>query len=138
MRVVGPINPRFTCFAYALRIERLPQYNELVNRFAHGALASSRFIVGMIERGHIRAAPTTALSAGRVVIYYNGERLTHAARIVSDDVLASKWSGNEVYQHALWEVPSSYGDHYQVVEVPPPDQTATLLAAWVEENPPGN
>ena len=54
------------------------------------------------------------------LLYFNGEHLTHTARVAeANELLLSKWGPSELIEHRLWEVPEGYGDTYKVA-VPPP------------------
>ena len=135
LKIIAERDDRFTCFAYSLGIEALPRYNALVDDRQHGALASSSFIEYLVKQGHMTEVAEAVFAPGRAVLYYEGERITHGARILSETLLASKWGSGKVYQHGLWEVPLSYGNQCKFVAIPLPDRAVELLEMWVEAHP---
>jgi hypothetical protein len=72
---------RFTCFAYALRIERRSDYDALVEEYDYGALATAGIIEELISRGEVCPGATRTFTPKDVVPYYDGDKLTHAARV---------------------------------------------------------
>ena len=60
-----------------------------------------------------------------VVLYFLKEAVTHAAVVGSKQIYRSKWGGNEVHQHGLWEVPAQYGDRIRFYRAP---DAPTILA----------
>lgn len=51
---------------------------------------------------------------GSIAVYFDADRVTHSGRINNGTVI-SKWGTAHTWQHALWEVPTSYGsrEYYQ-------------------------
>jgi hypothetical protein len=68
--------------------------------------------------------------AGDVAVYCRDGRPTHAASVGSVGkivFLNSKWGGNEVRGHGLWEAPAMYGDAVRFFVQPKPLDTLKLL-----------
>jgi hypothetical protein len=55
---------------------------------------------------------------GDVVLYFEKKAITHAAAISEQQTYCSKWGGDDVHQHGLWEVPSQYGNRVRYYRVP--------------------
>jgi hypothetical protein len=52
----------------------------------------------------------------------------------AESTIRSKWGGNEVHRHKLWEVPACHGDHVRFLRAPGPQGVLARLKAELEEN----
>ena len=57
--------------------------------------------------------------ANDMVVYFDNGKVTHAATLGDKGMFRSKWGGNEVHEHRLWEVPASYGNVVRSFRRPP-------------------
>lgn len=131
LRIAGE-DKTFNCHAHALGIGEMPAFRE---RFYDGGckvLAKGDFVAGLIDSGELRAIEGQSYVPGNIVIYFRDGKPTHSARVVEKDgLLLSKWGGNELLEHALWEVPTYYGNAYKVFPAPDPERSWKLLQAWL-------
>jgi hypothetical protein len=110
----------FTCFAYALGVWNHPDFIKKVDEANHSSIISSRTVQTMIEDGIMTPVAEAKARTGDVVVYFNNGIITHAAVIGRNEMYRSKWGGNEVHAHGLWEVPAQYGDrvcYYRAPEI---------------------
>jgi hypothetical protein len=118
----------FTCFAFALGLARIQRYQDLVRAHLDGALVNSAFVSTLLNGNEIHEINFGALSCDNVVFYFSSGTLMHAGLIISPDGLVrSKWGGNEIHDHGIWDVPASYGDEVRVFEAPEADRVLELL-----------
>ena len=99
----------------------------MVDAAMNSAIVDSSLMTVMIKDGTLCEISMVQAVAGDMVFYFRDERPTHAAVIVSEGpplMLRSKWGGNEVHSHGLWEVPADYGDSVRAYNVP---ETAICL-----------
>jgi hypothetical protein len=104
---------RFNCFAFALGVWNHHAYVQRVDHDGNSAVLDSNTVQQMIEAGEPLYVAPSAAKSGDLALYFHNGRLTHAAVVTSAAgqlVLHSKWGGNEVHRHGLWEVPAMYGD----------------------------
>lgn len=131
LRIVGE-DKTFNCHAHALGIGQMPEFQR---RFFDGGcqvLAKSDFIASLIKRGELRLVEGQSYGPDNIVIYFKDGKPTHSARVVENDgLLVSKWGGNELLEHGLWEVPTYYGDEYKVFVAPDPERSWELLEDWL-------
>lgn len=123
---------RFNCFAFAFRLTEHERYDRLVDAKQSSALLNAKLVTQLLERGDLIAVDYTSAKPGDIVLYFNGRNLTHAGRVIESEPrcrILSKWGGNEVHSHALWEVPLSYGATVRFVETPPPEDILQILEA---------
>jgi hypothetical protein len=110
----------------------MPAFQALVRERANTALANSSFVSYLIERGEMRIVASQSYSPENIVIYFKDGRPTHSARVLEKDgLLISKWGGDEIIEHGLWEVPTIYGDEYKVAIAPDPARILELLEDWL-------
>jgi hypothetical protein len=104
---------RFNCFAYALGIWDRNEYVSLVDDAQDSTVLNSAIVRQMFNEDLLTARDPLAVQRGDVILYYHGEALVHAGRVADIEPLLtihSKWGGNEIHQHGVWEVPAMYGD----------------------------
>ena len=126
---------RFNCFAYAFRVWSEPLYRELVDQWQSSSLIDSEFVSKMIGWGDLAVLLEGESRPGSLVLYFAAGRLCHAG-IVEDasaePTIRSKWGGNEVHRHKLWEVPACHGDRVQFFRAPDPQAVLARLKAELE------
>lgn len=115
----GRSNLAFNCVMHAFGIETDADYFDLARaclrldpRIAadpdyQGVHADTAFVEFLIRRNLIAERPRADQSL--LTVYYTRRRVTHIGRLVSPSRLVSKWGIGHLYEHALDEVPSSYG-----------------------------
>jgi hypothetical protein len=122
----------YNCHAHGLGIEQLSEYQQRVAKERNSAIVRGTFIAELIERGELHLVDGRSYGPSNIVVYFKDGKPTHTARVVEKDgLLASKWGGNELIEHGLWEVPTSYGDEYKVFKAPDPQRAWELLEAWL-------
>ncbi|MBY0323302.1 MAG: hypothetical protein K2X72_31585 [Reyranella sp.] len=125
----------YNCHAHGLGIEQLPEYQRRVTKEGNSALVKGSFVTELIERGELHLVEGKSYEPGNVVVYFKDGKPTHTARVAEKDaLLVSKWGGNEVIEHGLWELPTSYGDEYKVFKAPDPQRVWTLVEDWLAKN----
>ncbi len=116
---------RFNCFAYGLGFWKHAEYIRRVDAAGNSAIADSHFVSWVLEQDILREISVSDAKEGDVVLYFDKGAVTHAAVLGEEQTLRSKWGGNEVHQHGLWEVPAQYGDTVRYYRKP---DAASLLS----------
>lgn len=111
---------RFNCFAYGLGVWEHPDFIAKVDEAANSAIITSQIVRAMIDDGTLKAVVAKA-RVGDVVVYFHKDYVTHVAVVGEDGVFRSKWGGDEVHAHALWEIPAQYGDRVRYYHAPQPE-----------------
>lgn len=119
---------RYNCVMFALGIETDDIYLKMLYRFPSDVHANTAFVQFLVERGDIleqaRAEPKS------LVVYFGKEKVEHIGRIVDDGRVQSKWgTKGHLYEHAIFEVPATYGD---TVRVFTPMERLPVLKAFFE------
>jgi hypothetical protein len=104
-----------------------PRYERLVDQTNNSVLMNSGFIMERLDRGESIEIDAAEAQPNDIVVYFAGDQLKHAGRIIAVSgklTIRSKWGGNEVHEHELWEVPLEHGDEVRFFR--PPDPKALL------------
>lgn len=128
---------RFNCFAYAFGVSSEPLYRQFVDEWQSSSLIDSEFVSEMIEQRHLVELPDGESPPGSLVLYFAGDQLRHAGIIENDSAeptIRSKWGGNEVHCHKLWEAPACHGDRVRFFRAPDPQAVLRLLKVELEGN----
>lgn len=97
---------RFNCYAFATGISALPEYSALVDAHQSSVLLNSDVMRQLVDEDVLR--PVAIPAAGGMAIYFAGAHIAHAARVRDGGArLISKWGGNELHEHGVWETPAS-------------------------------
>jgi hypothetical protein len=111
----------FNCFAYAFGIWDNLRYERLVGQTQTSALMNSAFVMRKFSRGDMVEVAGDAIGRNDIVLYWAGAHIAHAGRIIgvcAEPTVHSKWGGNEVHEHRLWEVPLQHGGHVRYFRPP--------------------
>ncbi len=109
---------RFNCFAFGLGVWEHPDFIRLVDAAGNSAILNSTIVQAMIDDETLRPVEASEARPGDVVAYFRAGKLAHAAILAGDDLLCSKWGGDEVHSHRLWEVPAEYGNRVRYFHAP--------------------
>jgi hypothetical protein len=118
---------RFNCFAYGLGLWEHDDYIRRVNAANNSAIVNSLFVRAILDDGTLKEINAAEAAPGDVLLYFHKEAVTHAAVVGENQTCRSKWGGNEVHQHGLWEVPAQYGDQVRYYRAPDAASILTRL-----------
>ena len=131
LRIVGS-DSTYNCHAHGLRIEQCQAYQDLARDRNNQALVQGDFITHLIGLGELKIVDGQSYATDNIVIYFRCGKPTHSARVLEKDgLLLSKWGGNELLEHGLWEIPTYYGNEYKVAIAPDPKRSIELLEDWL-------
>lgn len=93
----------FNCFVYALKLENDPEFLGGQNPI------QKEFIRHLLDKGVLQTIAEPVL--GDLVFYEDDEgAITHGGIMKTKEVVLSKWMWGALFEHKLWDVPSSFGD----------------------------
>ena len=124
-------NLRFNCVMHALQVEENAELYRLLVSLTYGPQKEldismdTGFIRWLVAAGSI--AEVSAEDA-ELAAYSVDDKYTHIGRVLSTGRVQSKWGTAHLYEHALFEVPSSYGDTVQYFSGS--DVETVLLEFW--------
>ncbi|GBE16227.1 hypothetical protein BMS3Abin15_00039 [bacterium BMS3Abin15] len=109
---------QYNCFAYALDL------HDDIEPFKDGFVYSS-FVKYLLDKNELEKISEMP-QKGDIVLYWNGNDLKHAGKVIDGDIVISKWSGGPLLEHSLLHVPVEYGDrieYYRILSVSKIKQT---------------
>lgn len=111
--------PHMNCFAYSLGLQEIPKYRRWIREYHALYILNGQFVVTLIEKEWLRDVADADFPMNSLVVYYNGDTVTHCGLIVTDDKrVRSKFNVNEFYEHGLLEVQTSFGTPKRYFELP--------------------
>jgi hypothetical protein len=103
----------YTCLMHALDLVQSHEYKRIARQGEQqrneGVFAGRGFAEWLL-REELLTTTKGSVTAGDIVLYFGDPGFKHAARFLEHDRVRSKWGTGHLYEHALWEVPSPYGN----------------------------
>jgi hypothetical protein len=120
-----------TCLTYALGLFKHPTYLAIAGGFFNYEIFAGRlFVEWLLEGAHLNE--TTHPAPGCLVLYFADEVWRHAGMGAVGQRVISQWGTFPVYDHELFEVPASYGNHARYFLVPDPEKTLALFVEFAK------
>lgn len=125
---------RYTCLVYALGFTERPDYLAIAKYPFKTTYAGPEFARWLIDRRYLRVLPQVRANNGDLVFYFDQDEFKHAAVVVSDQRVISKWGKGHLFEHQILEVPESYGSDIKLLECLPYNVAYDLFVRFVEEH----
>ena len=104
-------NRRYNCVMFALGIETDRVYYDMARRCPDEVHADTNFVQFLVDRGFLVEQPSP--KPGLLIAYLSEGRFRHIGKLTDRCRIQSKWGIGNLYEHATFEVPISYGDAIQ-------------------------
>jgi hypothetical protein len=101
-------NLRYNCVMFAFGIETDSEYFLMALRCPEDVHANTAFVQFLADRGYIVEQSSAEPKA--LAVYFNDGQVRHIGRVIDNDRVQSKWGIGHLYEHAIFEVPATYGD----------------------------
>ena len=102
---------RYTCFVHAFGFTEEREYVSIAERGFNYVYASPEFAHWLIDQRLISEITEADLLPKDLAFYFSTDsRIRHAAVFVGSDRFQSKWGLGYLFEHALFEVPDTYGE----------------------------
>lgn len=100
----------YNCYKYALGLTNSTDIERISNKHldAWDARVGTEFVFHLIDKGIV-----SPQQDGKIIVYFMDDMPQHAGKVVGDRV-RSKWGLGHLWEHAIGEVPSSYGKNYRL------------------------
>ena|GEM_PF-1956200 len=102
-----PEADRYNSFGFALDLADSERHIAVATHFRN-IHADNVFVIYLLKNGGLEEVQPESLHKGDIVIYFHNADPTHAGKIFGDRVI-SKWGLGNLWEHALFEIPASYG-----------------------------
>jgi hypothetical protein len=118
----------FTCYQFALDIKDSAEIRSIAHKSGHcDAKVGNRFAYWLVREKLIER-PHENVSDGDLIVYLDDRRAKHAG-VVRGDRIVSKWGTSHMWQHAIHEVPGSFGDEVRFFRRP----EQAMVIDWFRE-----
>ena len=120
-------NLDYNCVMYALALVDCHEYREHARNFE--VKAETPFVQYMIDCGTL--VEHGDMQADDLCVYFDGATVEHIGRSISSSLVRSKWGwGRQLYEHALFEVPQTYGSAVRFYAAPERDVVLNCFVAF--------
>lgn len=102
-----PAADRYNSFGFALDLADSERHIAVATHFRN-IHSDNAFVSYLLKNGALEEAQPDSLRKGDVVIYFHNADPAHAGKVFGDRVI-SKWGLGNLWEHALFEIPASYG-----------------------------
>lgn len=123
---------QFTCGVHAFYLVGDETYFQIASSGLGTTYAGKAFVDFIINQGMLASRTEGTVVAGDLVIYFADEEFRHVGRVLGVDRVLSKWGTGLLLEHALWEVPESYGDRVEYYVGPNEEQSFALFQRYAE------
>lgn len=103
---------RYTCGVHAFHLVGKPAYERVATSGDSGTFAGTEFIEYLFKQKLMTPRPSEAAVLGDLV-FYEGGQYPHVGLVTGPNRVLSKWGTGCLCQHAVWEVPTTYGNEVQ-------------------------
>lgn len=123
---------RYTCAMYAFDLVENDEYAGIVLASPKPIYASTGFVQRLIDRRILE--PFTSPRSDSLVVYRSQGSVTHIGRMITAERVESKWGIGHLYRHALFEVPTQYGEELEFYGAIDADTALDGLADFASEH----
>ena len=125
-----PGQSEFRCYEYAFDLVDW-QEHELAKVLEGFAQGHRDFIWFLICAQILKTIDRCSVTSGDVAIYFSESDLLHAGKYDSGKIV-TKWGKGHVWEHGLWEVPTSYGARVKWYAKPSPQDMKLSVGRYEE------
>jgi hypothetical protein len=98
----------YTCLMHVLEFTEKPEYVEKAS--SPVAYAGAKFAQWLLDKSKLREIPQVDAKESDIIFYFNGREFKHTGILRNCNRVISKWGTGHLYEHDVFEVPSSYGE----------------------------
>jgi hypothetical protein len=122
----------YTCAVYSFHLVADPTYTLVASSGQGGTFAGKEFVEWIIQQGML--VPVTEIEAisGDLIVYFEGDDFCHVGRLARAGRVVSKWGVGLLVEHAIWEVPLSYGSRVANFRGLTPDESFHAFVKYAE------
>ena len=124
---------RYTCLMHVLDFTEKPEYIDFAGYRLDRVFAGADFAHWLIERGLLAEVSPADVQDGDLVFYFSSEgSFKHVGLRHSNGRVLSKWGVGHLYDHDLFEVPTSYGSDVRFYKRLPYEDAYHFLTQFAE------
>jgi hypothetical protein len=107
----------FNCVVLSFGLQDDVDYRSIVHTHP-GVYAGRDFMNYVLDRNLLTPVESEAARPNDMAVYFKDGGFTHTGRVMVNGTIVSKWGRGQIYRHALWEVPFSYGHEMRFFKTP--------------------
>ena len=123
---------RYTCAVHAFHLTGNATYEEVASYGLGLTFAGSDFINFLLEYQLLTLRVESCILPNDLVIYFDNGIFRHIGRMKTNHRVLSKWGTGCLYEHRVWEVPSTYGEEVRYFIGPDEDSSADLFIQYAQ------
>jgi hypothetical protein len=129
-------DPGFNCITFAIGLHASKKHEEINRRTVNwfdpkvAVFANALFLRRLLNSQVLKISADQ--SEGLIVYFNEDEESPHAGHL-SNNRVRSKWGTCWLVEHAIWEVPTGYGNDYRVYHHPDVRQMEHEFIEWAEK-----
>lgn len=100
---------RYTCVVHVFEFTEKPEYTAMASRGFNVVFAGPAFVHWLLEKQLLTEVSQADACEGDLILYFDRDRRVKHAGLNRNGHVESKWGKGGLFQHGLFEIPSSYG-----------------------------
>jgi hypothetical protein len=123
---------RYTCVVHAFHLVEDPTYVQVAASGLGFTFAGPEFITFLLANALLAPRKEDQVVGNDLVFYFENETFRHVGRMLTPTRVVSKWGTGGLYEHEVWEVPSTYGGEAHFYEGPDENKSFELFVKYAE------
>jgi hypothetical protein len=125
---------RYTCVVHVLEFTEKPEFVAIASRGFNFVIAGPAFLHWLLEQGLLAEVAEADACEGDLVLYFDqGGRIKHAGLDRRNGRVESKWGKGGLFQHGVFEVPTSYGTTVKLFRRIPWEEALEYFRRYAKE-----
>jgi hypothetical protein len=135
VQIVASQHPegRYTCMMHVMEFVGSLKYEAIASKGFNVVFAGRQFAHWLLEEYILIEKPEIDVKEQIIVLYFANGRFMHAGLSFNRHRVISKWGTGHLYEHALWEVPQSYGDTVRFFKKPTCEEALNCFIRFARE-----
>ena len=125
---------RYTCLMHVFDFTEKPEYIAIADYGLGRVFAGVDFAHRLIEKGFLTEVSQAEAENGDLVAYFREGNFKHVGLWQPNGRVLSKWGVGHLYDHALFEVPESYGTAVRFYDALSYEAAYELFVQFAQEN----
>lgn len=122
-----------SCLTHALGLYNDQTYCAIAGDFFNRKIfAGKNFMEWLLAKGHLKEINRPV--SGCLVLYFAEGTWQHAGTVAQGQRVVSKWGTFPLYEHALFEIPTSYGDVARYFAMPSLEEASELFRNFAKHH----
>lgn len=122
----------YTCVMHSFELIDDPTYEDIASYGLGNTFAGADFIHFLLNQNLLKEKSPDSVVINDFIFYFDDDRFRHVGKVLGGARILSKWGVGLLYDHSIWEVPSSYGQTIHYFDGADSAQGINLFIAYAE------